>query len=162
MPTTKKEHVYFGLMMCCGMVVGMMSYNLIRTGLIGTISWQGILLQFVLCFITAFLVESFVVGPVAKKIAFSLPFDKSKQILVILSMSVCMVTGMVLVMSVYGLATSYFMNPPAGQSLLGSYFTTAGKNFIFALPLQLLVVGPIARYLFKRFIKSEKMGVSLT
>lgn len=87
MPTTKKENVYFGLMMCCGMVVGMMSYNLVTNGLIGTISWKGILVQFVLCFITAFLVESFIVGPVAKKIAFSLPFDKSKQVPLILSLS---------------------------------------------------------------------------
>ncbi|MFC9774474.1 hypothetical protein [Paenibacillus chitinolyticus] len=161
MPTTKKEHVYFGLMMCCGMVVGMMTYNLVTNGLIGAISWQGILLQFAFCFIIAFLVESFIVGPVAKKIAFSLPFDKSKQIPVILSMSICMVTGMVLVMSMYGLATSYLMSPPAGKSLLGSYFSLLGKNFLFALPLQLLIVGPIARYLFKRFVKSEKTAVSL-
>ncbi|MGX4586034.1 hypothetical protein [Paenibacillus chitinolyticus] len=162
MPTTKKEHVYFGLMMCCGMVVGMMTYNLVTNGLIGAISWQGILVQFVLCFLIAFVVESFVVGPVAKKIAFSLPLDKSKQILVILSLSFFMVIGMVLIMSMYGLATAYLMSPPAGKSLLGSYFSLVGKNFIFALPLQLLIVGPIARYVFKRFVKSKKTAVSVS
>ncbi|EGL19248.1 MULTISPECIES: hypothetical protein [unclassified Paenibacillus] len=160
MPTTKKENVYFGLMMCCGMVVGMMSYNLVTNGLIGTISWKGILVQFVLCFITAFLVESFIVGPVAKKIAFSLPFDKSKQVPLILSLSFFMVIGMVLIMSMYGLATSYLLNPPVGTSLLESYFSLLVKNVSFALPLQLLIVGPTARYLFKRFVKSEEIAVS--
>ncbi|GKS12656.1 hypothetical protein YDYSY3_36560 [Paenibacillus chitinolyticus] len=106
--------------------------------------------------------ESFVVGPVAKKIAYSLPFDKSKRILVILSLSFFMVIGMVLIMSMYGLATSYLMSPPAGKSLLGSYFSPVGKNCIVALPLQLLIVGPIARYVFKRFVKSKKTAVSVS
>ncbi|WP_405082949.1 hypothetical protein ACI48J_12165 [Paenibacillus chitinolyticus] len=162
MPTTKKENVYFGLMMCCGMVVGMMSYNLVTNGLIGTISWKGILVQFVLCFLIAFIAESFIVGPVAKKIAFSLPFDKSKQVLVILSLSFFMVIGMVVIMSMYGLATSYLLNPPVGKSPLESYMSLIVKNFSFALPLQLLIVGPIARYLFKRFVKSEEIAISVS
>ncbi|MEC0244379.1 hypothetical protein P4H65_00935 [Paenibacillus chitinolyticus] len=162
MPTTKKENVYFGLMMCCGMVVGMMSYNLVTNGLIGTISWKGILVQFVLCFLIAFIAESFIVGPVAKKIAFSLPFDKSKQVLVILSLSFFMVIGMVVIMSMYGLATSYLLNPPVGKSPLESYMSLIVKNFSFALPLQLLIVGPIARYLFKRFVKSGEIAISVS
>ncbi|UKS28636.1 hypothetical protein LOZ80_06850 [Paenibacillus sp. HWE-109] len=87
MPTTKKEELYFGLMMCFGMVVFMTLYNLFTHGLLGTITLKGIVIQLILVFIIASLVDLFIVGPVAKKIAFSLPYDKSKKILVILSLA---------------------------------------------------------------------------
>ena len=48
----------------------MTSYNLITNGLIGKLSFMAILLQLVLGFVIAFLLESFVVGPIAKKIVF--------------------------------------------------------------------------------------------
>lgn len=118
MPTTKKEDFYFGLMMCFGMVVVMTFYNLLTHGLIGTISLKEILIQFILGFITAFLLELFIVGPVAKKIALSLPYDKSNKVFVILSISFFMVIEMVLCMSLYGLWTAYLSNSLIGESLL--------------------------------------------
>lgn len=162
MPTTKKEDFYFGMMMCFGMVVVMTFYNLIRNGLIGTISLQGLLMQFVLGFIIAFLLELFIVGPVAKKIALSLPYDKSKKVFVILSISFCMVIGMVLCMSLYGLVTAYFSNGLAGKALLETYFSFVFNNFIFAFPLQLIIMGPLVRYLFSKFVKGKKMTESFS
>ncbi len=85
MPTTRKEKFYFGLMMCFGMVVCMTFYNLFTHGFIGTVTLKGMFLQLILVFMIAFLLELFIVGPVAKKLAFSLPYDKSKKIYVILS-----------------------------------------------------------------------------
>ncbi|MET3195572.1 hypothetical protein ABID96_002540 [Bacillus sp. OAE603] len=84
MPTTKKESFYYGLMMCAGMVVVMTFYNLIINDLIGEIPLKGILIQLLLGFIVAFILESFIVGPVAQKLALSLPYDKSKKLFVIL------------------------------------------------------------------------------
>jgi hypothetical protein len=161
MPTTKKEDFYFGLMMCSGMVVFMTLYNLIANGLIGTTPLKGIIIQFVLGFIIAFLLELFIVGPVAKKIAFSLPYDKSKKLYVILSLSLCMVCGMVLSMSLFGLGTAYFANSLMSESLLASYFSIVLKNFIFALPLQLLIVGPLVRFLFAKIIASKRTTESI-
>ncbi|WP_419875107.1 hypothetical protein [Candidatus Pristimantibacillus sp. PTI5] len=162
MPTTKKEDFYFGMMMCFGMVVVMTCYNLIRNGLIGTIPLQGLLMQFVLGFIIAFLLELFIVGPVAKKIALSLPYDKSKKAFVILSISFCMVIGMVLCMSLYGLVTAYFSNGLAGKPLLETYFSFVFNNFIFAFPLQLIIMGPLVRFLFSKFVKGKKMTESFS
>jgi hypothetical protein len=162
LPTTKKESFYFGLMMCCGMVVVMTFYNLFTHDLIGTVSLKGILIQLILGFLTAFLLELFLVGPVAKKIAFSLPYDKSNKVLVIVSISFFMVIGMVLFMSLYGLGTAYFSNHLIGESLLESYFSFVFKNFIFALPLQLLIVGPLVRYLFNKFFKDKRIVGSLS
>ena len=45
----------------------MTTYNLITNGLIGNISLAVVLMQFVLGFMIAFLLELFVVGPAAKK-----------------------------------------------------------------------------------------------
>ncbi|OPH50570.1 hypothetical protein BC351_07930 [Paenibacillus ferrarius] len=156
MPTTKKEDVYFGLMMCFGMVVCMTFYNLLTHGLIGTISWKGILFQLILIYVIASLLELFIVGPAAKKIAFSLPYDKSNKALVIVSLAFFMVSGMVLCMSLYGLGTAYFSNSLMGESLLENYLSIVMKNFIFALPLQLIIVGPLVRYLFIKFVKNKR------
>lgn len=81
---TKNENVYFGLMMCTGMVVAMTFYNLFTTGLIGTVS--------------------------ATEVA------------------------------------------TLEKPLLESYVSFVCKNFIFALSLQLFIVGPLVRYLFARFV----------
>jgi len=161
LPTTKKEHIYFGLMMCTGMVIVMMSFNLIYNGLIGRLSPLELLFQFVLCFVVAFLVESFIVGPVAQKVAFSLPFDKSNKLFGILAMSCCMVVGMVLIMSLYGMVTSYFADQLVGKSLLDTYLHTITRNFSLALPLQLLIIGPLVRYVFRTFIKGKEVVVPL-
>lgn len=157
MPTTKKEEIYFGLMMCVGMVIFMTSYNLITNDLIGKVSWTGILLQLILGFTVAFLLESFIVGPLAKKIAMSLPFNKSKKVLVILSLSLCMVCGMVVCMSLFGLVSAYLANGLGDESLLNSYLSILFKNFVFALPLQLLIIGPSVRFLFGKFVKGNVM-----
>ncbi|OBZ16415.1 MULTISPECIES: hypothetical protein [Bacillales] len=162
MPTTKKENFYFGLMMCFGMVVAMTTYNLFTNGLIGKISLNGLIFQFIFGFITALLLELFIVGPVAKKIALSLPYDKSKKVLMILSISFFMVIGMVLCMSLYGLSNAYFSGSLSGDSLIESYFSMVFKNFIFALPLQLIIMGPLMRYLFDKFVKDKRMMKSLS
>ncbi|MGU3470939.1 hypothetical protein ACLBWT_07300 [Paenibacillus sp. D51F] len=156
MPATKKEDIYFGLMMCLGMVVFMTFYNLYTHDLLGTMTWKEVLVQLLLVYVVASLLELFVVGPIAKKAAFSLPYDKSKKIFVILSLALCMVTGMVLCMSLYGLAMTCLTGGLAGESWLGSYFSLVGHNFIFALPLQLLVVGPLVRLLFAKFVQGNR------
>lgn len=162
LPTTKKEHVYFGLMMCTGMVVVMMTFNLFKNGLIGSMSPLEILFQFILCFIVAFLVESFIVGPVAQKVAFALPFNKSNKVLGILAISCCMVVGMVLIMSLYGMVTAYFANQLEGKSLLETYLHTILRNFSLALPLQILIIGPLVRLLFDKFIKGKGVATPIS
>ncbi|WP_367399843.1 hypothetical protein [Paenibacillus sp. 1781tsa1] len=133
----------------------MMTFNLWHSGLLGKMSALDILLQFILCFVIAFLVESFIVGPLARKIAFSLPFDKSNSILGVLAMSFFMVIGMVLIMSLYGMISAYLADQLNGASLLRTYLHTIAHNFSLALPYQLIILGPLVRYVFGKFIKSN-------
>ncbi|CAI6325158.1 hypothetical protein NRS6167_21080 [Bacillus subtilis] len=115
MPTNKKEGLIFGVMMCFGMVCVMSIYNAIINGAIQDFSLVTVS-EMVIGFMLALLLDLLLVGPLAKKIAFSLPFDKSKKLYVILAMSTCMVIGMVLCMSVFGLVTPLYQMELTGTA----------------------------------------------
>lgn len=149
MPSNKKEGIIFAIFMCSGMVLIMTFYNILLHGV--SITFGGAVLQLLITFIVAFIVES-LVEPIASKLALSFPYDKSKQINVILAISFCMVPAMVLIMSVYGLFLTSIMVGMEG-SIFTAYLKTVGLNFIVALPAQLLIVGPISRGLLTKFIK---------
>ncbi|PID05347.1 MULTISPECIES: DUF2798 domain-containing protein [unclassified Sporosarcina] len=150
MPSNKKEGIIFGLFMCFGMVLIMSVYN---TALHGFSSYTvgSAAIQFVITFVVAFIAESFV-EPKAKKMALSLPYDKSKKTNFIVALALCMVPMMVLIMSVYGLILTAFMTGIEG-SIFTAYLKTVGLNIIVAIPSQLLIVGPISRRLLVKYIK---------
>ncbi|PIC62646.1 DUF2798 domain-containing protein [Sporosarcina sp. P13] len=150
MPSNKKEGIMFGIFMCFGMVLIMSVYN---TALQGFSSFTVVsaVIQFIITFIIAFIAES-LVEPQARKLALSLPYDKTKEINFIVALAFCMVPLMVLIMSVYGLILTVLMTGIEG-SILSTYLKIVGLNFIVALPSQLLIVGPISRTLLTKYIK---------
>lgn len=139
MPTNKKEGLFFTTMMCGLMVIGMSIYNL---SLHQALTLESFAIGLIPAFIFAFVLDVFIVGVIAKKIAFSLTIPKEKPIFLILTISTLMIIGMVTFMSAFGILIN-------GQfSEFGTvYAQTWGLNFIVALPYQLLIVGPISRYL---------------
>ncbi|WP_321387282.1 DUF2798 domain-containing protein [uncultured Enterococcus sp.] len=146
MPTNKKEQIIFTLMMCTMMVFGMSVYNtLLHTGLEG-VTLNGILPGFLPAFAVALLLDIIVVGPIAKSIAFKLlGKNKGKMPLTALVISGCMVFGMVLCMSLFGL----IMQQNFSGNVLMNYFQAMGLNAVCAFPLQLLIVGPVSRAFLK-------------
>lgn len=138
MPRNKKEGIIFGVTMCFFIVCGMSAYNL---ALVGKLSFTKFAIGLIPGFIVAFFFDVVIVGPVAKKLAFKLPIDRNNKLQTILAISLLMVTGMVTFMSVFGL----LMRPKLPENIVSAYFTAWGMNFIAALPLQLLLVGPISR-----------------
>lgn len=154
MPANKKEGLIFGVMMCFGMVCVMSIYNAIINGAIQDFSLMTVF-EMAIGFMVALLFDLLLVGPLAKKIAFRMPFDKTKKIYVILAMSTCMVIGMVLCMSVFGLVTAVLANGLNGDSLFSAYLMMVLKNFILAYPLQLLIMGPLVRGIFMKFVKPK-------
>lgn len=134
MPRNEKEGIIFGVTMCFLMVCGMSAYNL---ALVGKLSFAKFAVGLIPGFIVAFFFDTVIVGPVAKKIAFKLPIDKNSKLQIILAISLLMVTFM----SVFGL----LMCPELPENIVSAYFTAWEMNFIAALPLQLLLVGPISR-----------------
>ncbi len=136
--------------MCFGMVLIMSVYNTALHGF-SLYTVGSAVIQFFITFIVAFIVESFV-EPKARKLALSLPYDKSKEINFIVAIAFCMVPIMVLIMSVYGLILTSLMTEIEG-SIFTAYLKIVGLNFIVALPSQLLIVGPISRRLLVKYIK---------
>ncbi len=145
MPINKRESLIFTIIMCGFMVFFMSLYNFsLHMGLsLETIrqAWLG----FPLAFVVGFACDWFIVAKVAKKIAFSLTRNQPRQIVIILCVSSMMVGGMVILMSLFG---AVVMN---GLSLStpAEWLANIGRNVIVALPLQLLIAGPLVRSLFR-------------
>lgn len=138
MPTNAKEGIIFTTLMCSMMVFVMSAYNLLLVGKLGLVT---LLLGFIPGFIVAFILDVLVVGKIAMAIADKLPLNHDKMWQMILAISGMMICGMVAFMSLYGLLIEGGM--PA--HFWPAYLSTVGHNIIVAVPLQLIIVGPISR-----------------
>ncbi|QHT47855.1 DUF2798 domain-containing protein [Bacillus sp. SB49] len=154
MPTNKKENLQFGFLMCFGMVLVMTIYNFYLHGTIHEMTFMEGVLNFLIAFIVAFILDLFIVGPTAKKVAFKLTARTSKKLYKILAISISMVIGMAALMSMFGLVTMSLHSGFHVETVVTDYLTIFGSNFILALPLQLIVMGPLVRFLFTKFIQS--------
>lgn len=146
MGKNKKEALIFTSMMCFLMVVGMSFYNVIITKGATASVFADVAAGLIPALVVALFLDIVVVGKIAKGIAFKLVKPASPMIKKVLFISFFMVCGMVLCMSLYGTLAHYGF----GDNFLRHYLQTAGLNFICALPLQLIIVGPLTRFLFTR------------
>lgn len=138
LPTNKKEGIIFTTMMCFLMVLGMSVYNLWPHG---DLQFSSLLIGLVPGFVVAFILDVFIIGVIAKKIAFKLPVNPESKFQMIVTISCLMVLGMVTCMSLFGI----ILEQGIPDQLLSSYLNAWKMNVIAALPLQLLIVGPISR-----------------
>ena len=148
MGQTKFQKMTFTLLMCFFMVLGMTIYNMILNEGLSDHFLIHLLKDFWLGFAVALLLDVFVVGRLAKPIAFKIvkPTKETKQIKIILAISSCMVIGMVLCMSMYGAIIAKGFTVAA----LKLYPLCIIRNFVMALPLNMFVVSPLVRLSFGR------------
>ncbi|MFD0897156.1 DUF2798 domain-containing protein [Loigolactobacillus binensis] len=144
MPRNWKEEVVFTAIMAGLMVFVMVCYNVMLV--------QGFTKGFLLNSLTeypggllvAVILDLLIVGPIAKGLAFRYiinDYMKKNVVLIGITISVMMVLGMVSCMSLFGMIMAHNL----GGNVLATYGHTWLFNLIVALPLQLLIVGPIAR-----------------
>ena len=122
MPQNKKESLIYTVLMCFVMVLWMSMYN----------------------------VALHMGGFSAKAAAFRFFADRdSSPSRKVIAVSCCMVVPMVIFMSLYG---GLEMCIVTGQWRLLPlvWLTNIPKNFVMALPFQLLVAGPVVRTVFRR------------
>lgn len=148
MGQTKFQKFIFTLMMCFCMVLGMTIYNMILNDGFSSDFFNNLLNDFWLGFFVALILDIFIVGKIAKPIALKIvkPNENTKPIKIILAISCCMVVGMVLFMSMYGAIIAVGFNSTA----LKIYPLCIARNFIMALPLNLLIVSPLVRVFFNK------------
>ncbi len=115
-------------------------------------AWLG----FPVAYIFAMCCDWFVASPLAKGFAFKylVTPGKSSPLAMTLAVSSCMVVPMVIIMSLYG-ACEGLTHMPGGilanlYSVPAIWMINIPHNFVMALPWNLLVAGPISRFVFRR------------
>jgi hypothetical protein len=146
MPQNKKESLIYTVLMCSFMVFIMSVYNVsLHEGFSGE-SIQKAWLGFPLAFIIAFICDWFIISGPAKKLAFQILKPEDIVIKKVIIISSCMVCGMVIMMSLFGAVE----NAGVSSGILLAWLQNIPRNLILAFPLQILIAGPIVRFLFRR------------
>ncbi|WP_048000316.1 DUF2798 domain-containing protein [Lactiplantibacillus herbarum] len=145
MPRNLKEEVVFTAIMAGLMVFVMTAYNVTLAQGFSSSLPLAIISGYPLGLLVAIILDLLVVGPIAKGLAFKYiinDYMRKRVILIGITISVLMVLGMVTCMSLFGITMEGELS---GSHVLATYGHTWIFNLIVALPLQLLIVGPLAR-----------------
>lgn len=133
-------------MMCALMVLGMSIYNVLLNEGLSIQLWRSVVLGYIPAFVVALFLDLFIVGKLAKSLANKLVPTSGISLKKIMFISCLMVSGMVLLMSLYGAV----LHVGFTSQLPKAYLTSVWTNFVCALPLQLLIVGPCTRKIFTK------------
>ena len=152
MPKTKMESVVFTAVTAWIMVYIMTLYNTVLatdsfTNATFLIALKGMWVEFIIIFLCAFFLSS----RVAKFFAFRVVKPGDRPIAIILTIQVFTVVCQVALASIIGLYHGYGFD----GNWLPNYLMTYCRNFVMALPVQLLIAGPIARWIFRRVFHPE-------
>ena len=158
MPQNKRESLIYTVLMCFCMVLWMSMYNV--TLHMGGFSLEVLKegwLGFPIAYVFAMCCDWFLVSGLAKKFAFTYLVKPEDSVLKkVICVSCSMVVPMVLIMSMYG-AVEGCVRSGAWSQLLMIWLTNIPKNFIMALPFQLIVAGPLVRFIFRSAFPEGKV-----
>ena len=148
MPTNKKEGLLYGICMCFIMAYGMALLN-ISINMNG-LNFDSVLATskaFPMIFVIAFIIENTVVHFLNQKLVAKFTRRNDSQNAHILFNSFFIVTMMSIIMTIIGGLLSH------GNivSVLSSFFSTWPRNFCAALFLNLLIAGPISRFILSKY-----------
>ena len=158
MPQNKRESLIYTVLMCFCMVLWMSMYNV--TLHMGGFSLEVLKegwLGFPIAYVFAMCCDWFLVSGLAKKFAFTYLVKPEDSVLKkVICVSCSMVVPMVLIMSMYG-AVEGCVRSGAWSQLLMIWLTNIPKNFIMALPFQLIGAGPLVRFIFRSAFPEGKV-----
>ncbi len=152
------ENFIFSLMVCFLMVLGMTVYNTYLHANFGHVNIFAALASttFVAVFAVAFVIDWFAVAPIVKSVVKKLTTESTPFIKKVILISSLMVLLMCTAMSLIATIAQGYEG-----SLIAAYAKTFALNIVVALPLQFVVVGPIARAIFfKVFPPMQPMTAS--
>ena len=155
MPKTKFESVIFTAVTAWIMVYIMTLYNtVLATGSFVNatflIALKGMWVEFTIIFLCAFFISSHV----AKHFAFRVVKPTDRPIAIIFAIQTFTVVSQVALASILGVWHGYGFT----SQFIPNYFQTYCRNFIMALPIQLFIAGPIARWLFRLVFRRGEKG----
>lgn len=146
MPKTKFQSVIFTAVTAWIMVYIMTLYNTVLamgsfTNATFLIAFTGMWIEYIIIFLCAF----FISGRVAKYFAFRVVKPGDRPIAIIFAIQVFTVVSQVALASILGVYHGYGFT----SQFIPNYLVTYCKNFIMALPVQLFIAGPVARWIFR-------------
>ena len=154
MPKTRLESVFFTAITAWMMVYVMTLYNTVIamnnfTNNTFLIALKGMWIEFIIIFLLAY----FVSGHIAKYFAFRIVQPGDRPIFIIFAIQVFTVVAQVAFASIIGVYHGFGFT----SNFIPDYLTTYCRNFVMALPIQLFVVGPLARLIFRSiFLRGDK------
>jgi hypothetical protein len=158
MPQNKLQDVVFTLIMASVMVYGMITYNIaLNTGTVELSTFTSGTHELAIMIPVAFVLEFFVVGKIAPKLAFSVMRPTDRPQFITYAISICICCIMCPVMSL--IATFLFMDvTPA--TWFPIWIRTWALNFPMAICYQLFYCGPFVRLIFRTIFCRGKEKVA--
>lgn len=152
MPKTKFQDVVYTAIMAIIMVYGMIVYNVaLNTGEVAGYTFLAALEELPLTAAVAFVLEFFVVGKIAQKLAFSVMKPTDRPQFITYAISICICCIMCPAMSL--IATFLFKEPSFGM-----WIKTWAMNFPMAIFYQMFYCGPLVRLIFRSIFREKKNG----
>ena len=150
MPKNKIQDAIFTAIMATIMVYGMIVYNVaLATGDVNGYTFLAALKELYIMAPIAFVLEFFVVGKIAKKLAFTFMRPTDRPQFITYAISICICCIMCPVMSL--VATVLFK-----QISFGIFIKTFSLNFPCALLWQMFYCGPFVRLIFRLIFREKK------
>lgn len=151
MPKTKFQDFVFTLIMATIMVYGMVVYNVaLNTGGVTGLTFLLALHELPIMVPIAFVLEFFIVGKIAAKLAFTVMRPTDRPQFITYAVSICICCIMCPIMSL--VATILFKDVKS----FGTWIQTWAMNFPMALMYQLFYCGPLARLIFRCIFREKK------
>jgi hypothetical protein len=150
MPKTKFQDVVYTAIMAIIMVYGMIVYNVaLNTGGVSGFTFLAALHELYIMAPIAFILEFFLVGKIAQKLAFTVVKPTDRPQFITYAISICICCIMCPTMSL--IATFLFKTPS-----FGTWIQTWGMNFPMAIFYQLFYCGPLVRLIFRTIFREKK------
>jgi hypothetical protein len=150
MPKTKFQDVIYTAIMAIIMVYGMIVYNVaLNTGGVSGTTFLLALHELPIMAPIAFILEFFLVGKIAQKLAFTVMRPTDRPQFITYAISICICCIMCPTMSL--IATILFKTPS-----FGTWVQTWAMNFPMAICYQLFYCGPLVRLIFRAIFREKK------
>lgn len=147
MPKTKSQKLFFTALTAWIMVYIMTLYNMVIaenefTNQTFLLALKGMWAEYIIIFLAALFISS----PIASKLAFKVVKNGDRPIFIIFTIQIFTVICQVAIASIIGVFHSYGFT----TNFIPNYISVYCVNFIMALPVQLIIAGPIARFVFRK------------
>lgn len=152
MPKSNLENFIFTFITAFGMVYGMTIYNMVlNTQNFENKTFLSALHSMWIEFVIVLICALFIAPPIAKNLAFRIVSINDKPILIILSIQTFTVITMVTIITAF----IVILHNGLTIQFIPIYIKSYVINFAMALPLQIFLIGPLTRKIFKLIFRRK-------